>query len=119
MIRNIFFRIFAVFGAMLENAYADNLRESIASSPTVLPLLVAFSLITYFMIIRPQNKSDSEHRRLIATIKVGDKIKLTCGIIGTISEFDEENIVLKVSESSTITVDKNALCNILPNNDTN
>lgn len=93
--------------------------ESIASSPTVLPLLVAFSLITYFMIIRPQNKSDSEHRRLIATIKVGDKIKLTCGIIGTISEFDEENIVLKVSESSTITVDKNALCNILPNNDTN
>ncbi|KPL01602.1 MAG: hypothetical protein AMJ90_07450 [candidate division Zixibacteria bacterium SM23_73_2] len=68
-----------------------------------LPWILIF-VIFYFLLIRPQQKRQKEHQRLLSTLKKGDKVVTNSGMFGTIVGInDKENIaVLKVAENVKI-----------------
>ena len=58
-------------------------------------MLVAMLAIFYFMLIRPENKRKKEAEQMRSAVKKGDEIVTIGGIVGTVVDVKEKNIVLE------------------------
>jgi len=69
----------------------------------LLPFLLMF-VVLYFLLIRPQQKRQKQHRAVLEKLKKGDRVITNSGMFGTIVNFNEKNksVVLKVGDSDTI-----------------
>lgn len=64
-------------------------------------ILVAFVLIFYFLIIRPQRKQEKEAAAMRNALEVGDEITTIGGIIGEIVSIKEDTITVETSKFGT------------------
>ena len=62
-----------------------------------LPLILLF-VIFYFLIIRPQQKQQREHKAMLESLKKGDKIVTSGGLIVEIAKVEEDFIKIKLSD---------------------
>lgn len=69
-------------------------------------------VIFYFLLIRPQQKRQKEHQRLLSSLKTGDKVVTSSGIHGLIANVKETTVLLKVADNVKIEVDKSAIGNV-------
>ena len=60
-------------------------------------MLVAMFAIFYFMLIRPENKRKKEAEQMRSSVRKGDKITTIGGIVGTVVDVKENNIVVETS----------------------
>ena len=60
-------------------------------------MMVAMLGIFYFMLIRPENKRKKEAEEMRSSLHKGDKITTIGGIVGTIVDVKENNIVIETS----------------------
>ena len=69
----------------------------------ILPLLLIIPIF-YLFLIRPQQKKQREHQKMLSALKRGDRVVTTSGIIGSIWGIDdkENKIVLRVGEDTKI-----------------
>ncbi|MEP6667725.1 MAG: preprotein translocase subunit YajC [Chthoniobacter sp.] len=85
-----------------------------AQSP--LQMIIPFAcvgVIFYFLIIRPQNKRQSELKNLISTLKTGDKVVTNSGIYGIIANVKEgTTLILKIADNVKIEIDKSAIASV-------
>ena len=70
---------------------------------SLMPLVLIF-VVFYFLLIRPQQKKMKQHREMIASLKRGDKVLTSGGIIGTIVKVEEEEGVLLVEIAKDVRV---------------
>jgi preprotein translocase subunit YajC len=61
------------------------------------------------MLIRPQQKRMRQQMELMNNLRVGDDVMTSAGIYGTISEIEEDTVLLEVAEDVLIRVAKNAI----------
>ena len=61
------------------------------------PLILIF-VIFYFMLIRPQRKKDKEAKKMLESLKVGDRICTIGGIYGTIVRIKDDVLTVEVGE---------------------
>ena len=75
------------------------LTDAMGTGGMISPLimLVAMFAIMYFMMIRPENKRKKEAEQMRASIRKGDSITTIGGIIGTVVDVKENNIVIETS----------------------
>ena len=62
----------------------------------ILPLVLMIGVF-YFMLIRPENKRKKEAEEMRASVKKGDKVTTIGGIVGTVVDVKENNIVIETS----------------------
>ena len=60
-------------------------------------MLVMMIAVFYFMLIRPENKRKKEAEQMRSAVKKGDKITTIGGIVGTVVDVKENNIVIETS----------------------
>ena len=60
-------------------------------------MMVAMLGIFYFLLIRPENKRKKEAEQMRSAVKKGDKITTIGGIVGTVVDVKENNIVIETS----------------------
>lgn len=68
--------------------------------------LIFIIVIFYFLMIRPQQKRQKEHQRLIAGVKAGDHVVMSSGIHGLVHNVKEKTVVVKVADNVKIEFDK-------------
>ena len=69
-----------------------------------IPLILIF-VIFYFFLIRPQQKKVKEHKAMVESLKIGDKIVTSGGITGTISRVvDNDKIEVEIADNVTVEV---------------
>ena len=69
-----------------------------------IPLILIF-VIFYFFLIRPQQKKVKEHKLMVESIKRGDKIITTGGIVGTVERIiDNEKVEVNISENVNVEI---------------
>ncbi len=78
-----------------------------------LPLIILF-VIFYFLLIRPQQKKAKEHTALVGGLKKGDEIITSGGILGKITDTDENYITVKVADNTEIKLQRQAVSTVLP-----
>ena len=58
-------------------------------------MIVLLVIMFYFLLIRPQQKRFKEHKDLIDSLNVGDKVVTSGGLIGTLDKIvDKEEVIL-------------------------
>lgn len=69
----------------------------------LLPFLLMFAVL-YFLLIRPQQKRQKEHKAVLEKLKKGDRVITNSGLFGTIVNFNEKNksVVLHVGDHDTV-----------------
>ena len=60
-------------------------------------MLVVMLAVFYFMLIRPENKRKKEAEEMRGSVKKGDKVTTIGGIVGTVVDVKENNIVIETS----------------------
>ena len=68
-----------------------------AGMGSTLLMLVMMIAVFYFMLIRPENKRKKEAEQMRSAVKKGDKITTIGGIVGTVVDVKENNIVIETS----------------------
>ncbi len=71
--------------------------------------------VFYFVLIRPQQKKAKEHAQLLKTIRTGDKVLTTGGIVGVVVGVKEKSISLR-SADAKMEVLKSAVSEITERN---
>jgi preprotein translocase subunit YajC len=72
---------------------------------SVLPILLIFGAM-YFFMIAPQRKKQKEHEKMLTTLESGDEVVTTGGIYGTITNVKEDRFVIRISDTTKIEVGK-------------
>jgi preprotein translocase subunit YajC len=73
-----------------------------------LPLVFIF-VIFYFLLIRPQQKRQKEHAKLVSELKTGDRVVTNAGIHGLITGVKERTVQVKVAENVKIEFDRSSV----------
>ena len=60
-------------------------------------MMVAMLGIFYFMLIRPENKRKKEAEQMRSSVRKGDKITTIGGVVGTVVDVKENNVVVETS----------------------
>ncbi|USK69345.1 preprotein translocase subunit YajC [Peribacillus asahii] len=72
------------------------------------PLLIMFVLF-YFLLIRPQKKRQNAVKEMQSSLKKGDKVVTIGGLHGTVDSIDELKVVIKSSDGTKLTFDRQAI----------
>ncbi|MBL6458580.1 preprotein translocase subunit YajC [Belnapia sp. T6] len=68
---------------LISPAYAQDAAGAVGLVTQLAPLLLIFGVF-YFLLIRPQQKKQKEHRALLASLKRGDRVLTAGGIIAKV-----------------------------------
>ncbi len=75
-----------------------------------LPFILIFAVF-YFLIIMPQRKRDQEHKKMLESLKRGDKIMTNGGIYGKVVDIKENKLVIEIAKGVEIDILKSAIGN--------
>ena len=98
---------------MFNIAYAQTAEQSQNGFLAQLFPLVILVVIFYFLLIRPQQKRNREHREMLEALAVGDEVITTSGIMGTVTELHETHLLLNLGDSK-VRMQKQFVQSILP-----
>ncbi|MCD6080975.1 MAG: preprotein translocase subunit YajC [Candidatus Omnitrophica bacterium 4484_49] len=73
-----------------------------------LPLIIIFGVF-YFLLIRPQQKKQKEHQKMLDSLKRNDRVVTIGGIHGVIQDIKKDTVVLKIDDETKVMVDKSAI----------
>jgi preprotein translocase subunit YajC len=73
---------------------------------------IALIVIFYFLLIRPQQKRQKEHAKLVASIQSGDAVITNAGIHGVITNVKEKTVVVRVADNVKIEFDRAAIATV-------
>ena len=80
---------------LIQNAYAQAEGGGVESLMGLLPLVLIFGVF-YFLLIRPQNKRQKEHREMVENISKGDEVTTAGGMLGKVTEVKDNFVQIQV-----------------------
>ena len=71
---------------------------------SLIPLVLIF-VIFYFFLIRPQQKKVKEHKKMVESLKRGDMVVTSGGIVGTIERIiDNDKVEVLISDNVKVEI---------------
>ena len=67
----------------------------------ILPMIAIFGLLMYFMLYRPQKKQQKAAEDMRNSLKVGDEISTTSGIIGKVIQIKDDFLIIETGNDKT------------------
>ncbi len=78
-----------------------------------LPLIIIFALF-YFLLIRPQNKRQKEHREMVAALEKGQEVVTGGGVLGKVKEVGDLWVTVQVADAVELKVQKSTITTLMP-----
>jgi preprotein translocase subunit YajC len=79
----------------------------------ILPMIAIFAIF-YFLIIRPQNKKQKEHRDMVGALGVGDEVITSGGVAGKVIAVGEQFLEVEIADQVTVKVQRQMIATVLP-----
>ena len=70
----------------------------------MVPLFIILFFVFYFLVIRPQERKLREQEALLSSLKKGETVVTTSGIIGRIGSLEEGHVVLELGGNAKLKV---------------
>lgn len=77
-------------------------------------VMVLMLVVMYVLMIRPQRQRQAQQQKMIDQAGVGDDILTTGGMYGTITQSDDDDIVVEVAEGLSVHMTRRAIAAVLP-----
>ncbi len=101
---------------LISTAYAQGvggLFDSSSAMVQFLPLVLIF-VVFYFMLIRPQQKKQKDHRAMLDTLRRGDRVVTGGGIIGTVNRVaSPEEVEVDIAQGVRVRVLRTTITTVL------
>ncbi len=101
-------------GFFISDAVAQAAGADAPSTLQGLLPMVALFVIFYFLLIRPQQKRQKEHKNMVSGLAKGDEVVTMGGVLGKITEIDENFITLEVAKGVEIRVQRQSVNAMMP-----
>ena len=72
---------------------------------SLLPLVLIF-VVFYFLLIRPQQKRQKKHQKLLQALNRGDQVITSSGIHGTIANVKERTVIVVIADGVKVEIEK-------------
>jgi len=69
--------------------------------------------VFYFILIRPQQKRQKEHRQLLENLKKGDKVVTTGGIQGTVVSLSDTVVTVEIADKVKVKVGRSYIAGLM------
>lgn len=103
----------SILDFFIPNAWAQSASPTGGSLGLFLPLIVIF-VFFYFLVIRPQNKKQKEHREMIEALVSGDEIVTAGGVLGKVTDVGEQFVTVEVADRVAVKVQRHTVAAVLP-----
>jgi preprotein translocase subunit YajC len=101
---------------LISTAYAQGVGGLFDSSNAMvqfLPLVLIF-VVFYFMLIRPQQKKQKDHRAMLDTLRRGDRVVTGGGIIGTVNRVaSPEEVEVDIAQGVRVRVLRSTISTVM------
>ena len=77
----------------------------------LLPIVLIIAVF-YVLLIRPQQKRQRQLQETIATLKIGDRVVTTGGIIGVITTVRDTSFLIRSADKSILEIARSAIAGI-------
>ena len=78
-----------------------------------LPMIALF-VIFYFLLIRPQQKRQKEHKAMLAETGKGDEVVTMGGLLGKVVDLNDNFMTLEVAKGTHVKVQRNLVQAMMP-----
>ncbi len=102
-----------LLGLFISDAVAQTGGGGQGSFLSLLPMVALF-VIFYFLLIRPQQKRQKEHKNMVAGLAKGDEVVTMGGVLGKITSVDENFVTLQIAKDTEIKVQRVAVQAMMP-----
>jgi preprotein translocase subunit YajC len=102
---------------LISPAYAQDAAATgggMAMVMQLLPLILIF-VVFYFLLIRPQQKKQKEHREMLKTLKRGDRVLTSGGIIAQVTRVKEgvDEVEVEIAPNVRVNVLRPTITDVL------
>ncbi|HEX3882749.1 MAG TPA: preprotein translocase subunit YajC [Stellaceae bacterium] len=101
---------------LISTAHAQGLTGLFDSSNAMvqfLPLVLIF-VVFYFLLIRPQQKKQKEHRGMLTDLRRGDRVVTGGGIIGTVNRVvSAEEVEVDIATGTRVKIVRSTITSVL------
>jgi preprotein translocase subunit YajC len=101
---------------LISSAYAQTAGDAggMAIVMQLAPLLLIFGVF-YFLLIRPQQQKQKQHKELLSKLKRGDRVVTAGGILGRITEVKDgaDEVEVEVAANTRIRVLRGSIAEVL------
>jgi preprotein translocase subunit YajC len=77
-------------------------------------VMVLLLVVLYVLVIRPQRQRQITQQAMIDRAEVGDDILTNGGIYGTITQAEEDDIVVEIADGVTVHMTRRGIAAVLP-----
>ena len=89
-------------------------------STQLVTMLVTFGLIIvvfYFLVIRPQNRKQRDAKKMLESIRKGDRVVTVGGMHGFVESVKDDSVVLRIDDNVKVKFNKSAVSQVLERRD--
>jgi preprotein translocase subunit YajC len=101
---------------LISTAYAQGVTGLFDSSSAMvqfLPLVLIF-VVFYFLLIRPQQRKQKDHRGMLDSLRRGDRVVTGGGIIGTVNKVSgAEEVEVDIAQNVRVRVVRSTITSVL------
>lgn len=100
---------------MIDTAWAQAAapgRDAVAS-PIIqmLPFVLIF-VVFYFLLIRPQQQKQREHRAMLANLKRNDEVVTSGGLYGTVVNLTDAVVTVEIAPNVRVRIDRQQVASL-------
>ncbi len=96
----------------VSTAYAQG-AEAQGTFGFLIPMILIF-VVFYFLLIRPQQKKQKEHREMLTAIRRGDRIVTGGGITGVVTKvLDDREVQLEIAKGVRVKVQRALIASVM------
>ncbi len=79
----------------------------------LLPLVLIF-VVFYFLLIRPQQKKQKQHKAMLGAIRRGDRVVTGGGIVGTVTKvIDDKELAVEITDGVKVRVQRALIASVI------
>ena len=100
-------------GFFIQDAFAQDATAASGPWLSMLPLVIIF-VVFYFLLIRPQQKRQKEHKDMVAKMAAGDEIVTAGGVLGKVTDVGDSFVHVEIADGVRIKVQRHTIGAVVP-----
>ena len=98
----------------ISDAHAEAAPAPAGGGTEMLIMIGIFFAIMYFMIIRPQQKRQKEHKKLVEALAKGDEVQTDGGLMGKIKDLGGNFVQLEIADGVEVKIRRQSINAVMP-----
>ena len=99
---------------LISSAWAQGTPAGAQSPIPSFVLMGVLFAAFWFLLIRPQQKRQKQHRELVAGVKSGDEVLTAGGMIGIVRDTTEQFVTVEFADNVHLKVQRHSISAVLP-----